>query len=94
MKRVYVWRDGRIQELTGKEPGSVAPLSPAVIGDIKPYKSMITGETIGSRSTHRAHLRAHGYTEVGNEIETLMRPRVPTETRELREDILRAIHHG
>jgi hypothetical protein len=38
-----------------------------VIKDIEPYQSMITGERIKSRSDHRAHLRAHGCIEVGNE---------------------------
>ena len=35
--------------------------------DIKPYKSMIDGREINSRSTHREHLREHGCVEVGNE---------------------------
>ena len=35
--------------------------------DIEPYTSMITGETITSRSRHREHLKAHGYVEVGND---------------------------
>ena len=39
-----------------------------VMPDIKPYKSMITGEIITSRSKHREHLRRHGCIEVGNEI--------------------------
>lgn len=40
---------------------------PMVIGDIEPYTSMITGETITSRSRHREHLRQHECIEVGNE---------------------------
>ena len=39
-----------------------------VMPDIKPYKSMITGEVISSRSKHREHLKRHGCIEVGNEI--------------------------
>ena len=38
-----------------------------VISDIQPYKSMQTGEMIGSRSTHREHLRKHKLIEIGNE---------------------------
>lgn len=38
-----------------------------VIGDIEPYKSMITGEMIGGRAHHREHLRQHNCIEVGNE---------------------------
>lgn len=35
--------------------------------DIQPYTSQITGELITSRSRHREHLKAHGYTEIGND---------------------------
>ena len=38
-----------------------------IIPDVKPYKSMVTGEVIGGRRQHRDHLRAHGCEEVGNE---------------------------
>lgn len=38
-----------------------------VMGDIAPYKSMIDGSEITSRGMHRAHLRAHGCVEIGNE---------------------------
>lgn len=42
-----------------------------VMNDIQPYKSMITGEWITSRSHHRAHLKAHKVIEVGNETNYL-----------------------
>ena len=42
-------------------------VAPMVAGDIQPYQSMVTGEMIGSRSQHRAHLKQHGVVEVGNE---------------------------
>ena len=41
--------------------------APYIMGDIPPYKSMITGEQISGRAQHRAHLRQHGCIEVGNE---------------------------
>lgn len=44
---------------------------PMVMGDISPYRSMIDGSIIGSRSVHRNHLRQHGCIEVGNEIAAL-----------------------
>lgn len=44
------------------------PRSSYVRGDITPYKSMVTGEMITSRSEHREHLRKHDCIEVGNEI--------------------------
>lgn len=45
-----------------------------VMPDIKPYKSMIDGREITSRSRHREHLRAHGCIEIGNETKHLMNP--------------------
>lgn len=59
---------------------------PFVIGDIDPYKSMITGETIQGRRQHRDHLRQHGCIEVGNEK---MKPRTPTpiSREEIRRDL-------
>ena len=38
-----------------------------VIKDIEPYKSMIDGRMITSRSQHRAHLRDNNCIEIGNE---------------------------
>ena len=45
-----------------------------VLGDIQPYKSMITGEMINGRRQHREHLRQHGCIEVGNEKITPRKP--------------------
>jgi hypothetical protein len=41
--------------------------APFVQTDIAPYKSMVTGEMIQSRSQHRSHLKQHRMIEVGNE---------------------------
>ena len=38
-----------------------------IMGDIQPYKSMIDGSMITSRSHHRNHLKDHDCIEVGNE---------------------------
>jgi hypothetical protein len=35
--------------------------------DIQPYKSMVDGSMITSRSQHRRHLKANGCEEVGND---------------------------
>lgn len=45
--------------------------APMVMTDIQPYQSMIDGQMITSRSTHRAHLRQHGCIEIGNETKYL-----------------------
>ena len=39
-----------------------------VMGDLQPYKSMVTGEMIMGRAQHRDHLRQHNVIEVGNEV--------------------------
>lgn len=45
--------------------------APMIMGDIQPYKSMIDGRMITSRSQHRSHLKQHGMIEVGNETKYL-----------------------
>jgi hypothetical protein len=45
--------------------------STIIMADIQPYKSMIDGSMITSRSQHRAHLKAHNCIEVGNETKYL-----------------------
>ena len=63
MKRTYVYVNGELVEKGSKEHYD----SPMVMPDIAPYKSMIDGSMITSRSTHREHLRQHNCFEVGNE---------------------------
>lgn len=52
---------------TRRERQSADPAGPMVMGDIQPYRSVLDGSWITSRSQHRAHLQKHGVTEVGNE---------------------------
>lgn len=47
--------------------GNDAQSGPQVIRDIDPYKSMVDGSMITSRSEHREHLKRHNCFEVGNE---------------------------
>lgn len=64
--------------------------SAMVMGDIQPYKSMIDGSQITSRSHHREHLKAHGCIEIGNEVKHLkaqVRPHQPPPGR--KETIIR-----
>ncbi len=69
--------------------GSTTPRTeaPYVIPDIQPYRSAITGEIIGSRSIHRAHLKQYGCIEVGNER---LPPRKPVPMGSPVEDIRQA----
>ena len=39
----------------------------AVIADIDDYRSTITGERIHGRAHHKAHLKRHGYEEIGTD---------------------------
>lgn len=56
--------------------------APLVHGDIQPYRSMIDGSLIESRSRHREHLRQHGCIEIGNERMTSPKPDSPPGLKE------------
>lgn len=51
--------------------------------DIQPYKSMVDGSMITSRSKHREHLRQHNCIEIGNETMQNTPPPVQTNRREM-----------
>ena len=63
MKRTYILIDGEWVERKRDKRGRWHYVMP----DIQPYKSMIDGRMITSRSEHRAHLKAHNCVEVGND---------------------------
>lgn len=65
------------------------PKGPLVMRDIAPYKSMIDGSEITSRSRHREHLRAHRCIEVGNETKYLQ-PKPLQSPPGLKDTIIRA----
>ncbi len=86
MTRVII---GRWDHRTGKrvplDDVSRETGAPMVMPDIQPYKSMIDGSIVGSRSYHRDHLKAHGCIEVGNEkMESK-----PVQAKSERRDLLR-----
>ncbi len=61
-----------------------------VSADIQPYRSMATGEIIGSRSAHRRHLKDHKLVEVGDQALYQRKPSWTEQAREkraLREEI-------
>lgn len=79
-------------ELVPKEEyfGSSSQVNaPMVQADIAGYKSMVTGEWIGSRSTHRQHLKEHRLVEIGNEVKAHTTKQAPKVDREA---IKRDIH--
>jgi hypothetical protein len=80
-------------ELIPKEEyyGSSEVNAPMVQADIAGYKSMVTGEWIGSRSTHRQHLKEHRLVEIGTETKAHLTKQAPKVDRE---SIKRDIHHA
>lgn len=62
-----------------------------VMGDIQPYQSMVTGETIEGRRQHREHLRQHNVVEVGNELDKAT-PKPWEPPKGLKEHLIRAAH--
>ena len=54
---------GKFVEVTRERVSRGTMIQP----DIEPYESIVTGETITSRSKHREHLRMHGMQEVGDQ---------------------------
>lgn len=62
--------------------------APMIQPDIAGYKSMVTGEWIGSRSTHRQHLKQHRLVEIGTETKAHLTKQAPKVDREsIRRDI-------
>ena len=85
MKRRYIQdENGDFVEVAKDKKGTWHYVMP----DIQPYKSMIDGRMITSRSEHRAHLKAHGCIEVGNEDPLKPAPK-PVEQKSKRVDVLR-----
>jgi hypothetical protein len=64
--------------------------APYVMGDLTPYRSVITGEPITSRSQHREHLKQHRCIEIGNEIQPTFK--APDVTADLKKDLIRTVH--
>lgn len=84
--RRYIQHPVTLELIPAEEYERPRQAGPYVWDDIQPYRSQIDGSLIGSRSTHRSHLKAHGCVEVGNETQALTRRADNT----LKQDILRA----
>ena len=87
MRKRFIQRDGVLIEV----PLNYVPEPRAalVMKDIAPYKSMIDGREITSRSRHREHLRAHNCIEIGNETKYLQ-PKPITSPPGLKDAVIRA----
>ena len=69
-RRRYVQINGTLHEV-GPDYTPAPRKSQQVMPDIAPYRSMIDGSLITSRSKHREHLRAHNCIEIGNDSSVL-----------------------
>ena len=87
MRRRYIQVGLELFE-EGTEPTVAGPM---IVDDIKPYRSMITGEMITSRSQHREHLKQHGCAEVGNDSSLKAVPKgIPDCSPQSRRELIRA----
>ena len=64
MRKTYIQVDGVLYE-KGTQPMS----SLQIITDIKPYRSMVDGSLITSRSQHREHLKRNNCVEIGDQVQ-------------------------
>jgi hypothetical protein len=78
-------------ELVPKEEYYSASVSnaPFVMNDIQPYKNMIDGQMITSRSTHREFLKANRLVEIGTDVKAHTTRQAPKVDRQA---IKRDIH--
>lgn len=68
--------------------GSSEVNAPAVMADIQPYRNMVDGKMITSRSHHREFLKANRLVEIGTETKTHLTKQAPKVDREqIRRDI-------
>lgn len=85
MKQTYVQCPVTLELIPKSEyHGPSTSKSAYVVADIAPYKSMVTGEMITSRSQHREHLLKHNCFEIGNEVNAMMdaaKPRYQDDSR-------------
>jgi len=97
MKSRYVYKDGEVVYAEENGQVTVGGLDNTnadfyVMPDIQPYKSMIDGSMITSRSQHREHLKVNGCIEIGNDWKHPIdnRPRLDSAKPQLIEAVQRA----
>jgi hypothetical protein len=83
VRKRYIQINGVLYE-KGTEPGSPFYIIP----DIKPYKSMIDGSMITSRSKHREHLKANNCVEIGDSIKEIKPQSIPDVSPQKRKELI------
>lgn len=91
-RRRYVQINGELVEVGLDYTPEPRAEAPHVLPDIAPYRSMIDGSVITSRSQHREHLRMHGCVEVGNDSSLEKPAKRPTPPSGLKEMIARNVY--
>lgn len=87
-----VYAEERGEVIVNEIPYTV-PANYYVIGDIQPYKSMVDGSWITSRSHHKSHLKQHGCVEIGNDSSVTNPQPKPRQTAPgLKDAIIRAVN--
>lgn len=62
-----------------------------IVPEIQPYRSMLDGTIVESRSRHRQHMKKYNAVEVGNETAVLLKPpQIPDTAPQQRRELLRA----
>jgi len=98
MRSRYIYNKGEVvyaEErgvVTKNELEQVNDAGYMVMPDIQPYKSMIDGSMITSRSVHRSHLKQHGCVEVGNDSSLRSQPKPKAPPPGLKDEIIRAVN--
>ena len=90
MRQRYVYINGEPIEVTPDWKPEPRATSYQVMPDIAPYRSMIDGRIINSRSVHREHLRQHGCVEIGNDSALSRKPQPIQSPPGLKEALIRA----
>ena len=92
MRTVYVYDPIQDKVVPREDKITLTPQGKRfnIMRDIEPYRSMVDGTMVSSRSAHRDHLRKHDCIEIGNE-EFGPRPR-PDITADIQRDVERAAH--
>ncbi len=89
MRRRWIYQKGDLVEVTDYRP-EPRTTSWQVMKDINPYKSMIDGSLIESRSRHREHLRDNGCVEIGNDSSLNKKPQPLKSPPGLKEALIRS----
>jgi hypothetical protein len=80
-------REAMIQDFVEGSKNRGEHPAPMIQADIAPYKNMIDGRVITSRSHHRELLKRHNCIEVGNEYKAAMGTPVATQKGEIAREI-------